>query len=607
MELKESIKNFPQKSGVYFMKDLLDSVIYVGKAKNLKKRVSSYFLKQHEVKTAVLMKNVKKIDFIITNSELDALILENVMIKKYQPRYNIKLKDDKTYPLIKITREEYPRVLETRRMVKDGGFYFGPYTNRSAMLSNLTFINKFFLLRKCKGPLKKRHYPCLYYHIKSCLAPCVKENIKEKYSEEVSKAKKLLSGDIKELEKRAKEQIALYSKNLDFEKAMKVRDSIIEIREIAEKQSIVDLNEKKRDYVSFYEDKGYISFVLLKKRDGKLTETKVYSGIANLFEEEDLRDFLLRYYEDKDNVPDIIYVDFKEHEVEDIKNSLQEVLGFTLNLKMARDSVDKVILSVCNENAKEEVIKIMNSEGKINVLTSLKEKLNLKSLPVSIEGIDITHFGNKFIAGSLVTFYNGKKDKRNYRIFNIKGVMGGKNDDYLSIAEVVTRRYSKLIEEGKNLPNLILIDGGKGQLNAAYKAIKEIEKRLSKEVLHLVSLIGLAKKKEEVFLLGEDGKVIPESILLEEGSLELRLLQEIRDEAHNFANSFNKKKRLKGFAFNLLKSIDGIGEAKSKKLLTYYGSLENVLCAPKEEIKDLLKIENEIVDKISMTIEYFLN
>ena len=562
--IKAVVSEFPESSGVYLMKDKSGKIIYVGKAINLKKRVSSYFLKNRDPKTTVLVSKIADIETIITESEYEALLLENILIKKWNPRYNIRLKDGKSYPVIRITNEDFPRVFKTRRIIRDGSKYFGPFPSAGLLNVYMDTIEKLFKLRKCRGPLKKRDNPCLYYHIGRCTAPCVGKVSKEEYAEIIKQVEELVSGDNAELTNWLKTRMNEASVKQEYERAAGFRDALIAAEGLIEEsnQRIIDFNDLTRDYISFSSFENLYTFAVFQMREGRLTGRDLYRTEFVSTDEEALEQFIIQYYSVQEEIPAEIYFSRLI--------GLELVSAFFLKEKNASPELvypekgqNRSILKMAEENAYQDIAKrkrqVKNEEG----LSALKEVLGLAKMPRRIEGFDIAQLSGKYPAASLVSFFDGVPDRKNYRHFHLK-TLEGRIDDFAAVREAVSRRYSRLLNENLQMPDLILIDGGAGQVSAAKGVLAALG-------LEYIPLAGLAKRNEEIYLHGKS-----RPINLPEGDPALRVLQYVRDETHRFATGFNKKMRQKDSRFSVLEAIPGIGPAKSRKLIQSFGSLEEI-------------------------------
>ncbi len=544
-DLKQTLKLLPSLPGcyIYFNKD--GEVIYVGKAKILKRRVMSYFNRKHDsVKVNVLVSQIERLEYIITNTEVEALILESHLIKKYKPKYNILLKDDKKYPYFLITDEDFPRITIVRKknMNPEKGRYYGPYTDIRAMHATLDFLKKIFPLKQCKTP-KFKDRPCLYYQIGRCMAPCQNKVTSEEYKNLVKQAELFLSGKQSELLKQLKEQMQKYSDSLQFEKAAKLRDSYNDLVKTLEKQKVVYENTKlNEDIISFMSDEGIFVIVILMIREGRLIDKKdfVYE-----VEEEDKTEFFATFFKEYYSTLKLEYPDkIVSNELEAIgeKALYEEWLEILAQKKVkisyGKSAQGKELQMLADKNAKvvldnAKISKMSKIRDDFNEIGSyLAEKLQLKNFPHRMECYDISHIQGTNTVASMVTFINGLPKKSEYRKFKVR-MTEGKPDDFLSMKEVLTRRLSHLGEAKWEKPDLIIIDGGKGQLSSVMEIIEGLG-------VKGIDVVSLAKKHEEVFLPKQSKPVI-----LPRNSSALFLFQRIRDEAHRFAITYHRKLRSK--------------------------------------------------------------
>lgn len=572
--LNTLLSELPESSGVYLMKDKSGKIIYVGKANNLKKRVSSYFLKNRDPKTTVLVSKINDIDTIITESEYEALLLENILIKKWNPRYNIRLKDGKSYPVVRITNEEFPRVFKTRRIIQDGSKYFGPFPSAGLLNVYMDTIEKMFPLRKCRGKLRKRENPCLYYHIGRCSAPCAGKINAEDYGKVIRQVEELLTGDNDSLLNWLKIRMQEASAEQDYERAAEFRDSFMAAEGLIEEfnQRIVDFNDQQRDYIAFAAFENLYTFTVFQMREGRLIGRDIYRAEFASTDEEALEQFIIQYYSEVEEIPNEIYFS-RIIELVLIKDFFRKEKKAMPELIFPEKGQNKSILKMAEENAWQDIMKrkrqVKNEDG----LNKLKDILDLVKLPRNIEGFDIAQLAGKYPAASLISFKDGVPDRKNYRHYHLK-TLDGRIDDFAAVREAVSRRYSRLLNENLPMPDLILIDGGAGQVSAA-KAV------LTALGLDYIPLAGLAKKNEEIYLYGRS-----RPINLPEGDPGLQVLQYVRDETHRFATGFNKKMRQKDSRFSILESIPGIGPSKSRKLIQAFGSLEDMGRQTEELLKE---------------------
>ncbi len=545
-ELLETIKLVPTQPGCYIYYDKDNEIIYVGKAKNLKRRVYSYFHKHHDsVKVAVLVSQIERMEYIITDSEVEALILESHLIKKHKPKYNILLKDDKKYPYFLITDEDFPRIQVVRKknLNPDKGRFYGPYTDVGAMYATLDFLKKIFPLKQCKTP-KFSNRPCLYYHIGKCLAPCQGKVTPEEYQKLIKQVELFLSGKQTELLKEIQAQMVKYSETEQFEKAAKMRDSYNDLLKTLERQKVVYENTKLNEDILavLYED-GILVIVIMMIREGRLIDKKDFTYFAdNADKTEYLETFFREYYSTlKLEFPDkIISKDLEEIGDKELYQEWLKILsGKRITINYGKGKYNE-LYDLAKKNAQNtldnaKLKKMAQIRDDFNEVGSyLAEKLHLSNFPNRIECYDISHIQGTNTVASMVVFQNGLPKKTAYRKFKIK-MAEGKPDDFLSMKEVLTRRLNRLGEPKWEKPDLIIIDGGKGQLSSVMQIVADLGIKVGKDGIDFVSL---AKREEEVFLPNKS-----KSILLPRDSNALYLIQRIRDEAHRFAITFHRELR----------------------------------------------------------------
>lgn len=576
--LHQTALKAPQSSGVYLWHNENDVVIYVGKAKNLKNRLSSYFSGKRTLKTKLLVAHAKWIEYITTNNEYEALILENNLIKKYSPRYNISLKDGKSYPVLRITNEDFPKVFRTRRILQDGSTYFGPFPDVNALDFFLESIYKLYPIRHCRL-MRNRDTPCLYYHMNQCKGPCCKKISKDEYNIYIEEIKHLLQGNSSEAVQKMTDEMKDAAKKLNFEKAARLRDGIKALQVLQNQNIVETFDSEDRDYIAYASEGELVSFTVLKFRNGKLLGRENFRA-ESLNDDEDLiGEFMACYYEEKNAIPPTVFIP-QTSEYEHIAKWLKKVMNCESQLIQVStaDSIarDIAAIQMAKHNAKEDIVRRLRDRGDIPAMQELKEKLNLDVLPIRIEGFDIAHIGGKWPVASLISFYNGNPDKKNYRYFRLK-TTDGLIDDFASMKEAVSRRYSRLLNEQSDLPDLILIDGGIGQVNA----VEEILNSLGLDI----PVAGLAKRDEEIYLPGNSTP-----ICLPKRSDALRLLQRVRDETHRFATSRNQALRTKENVKSIFLEIDGIGEKRAVILQKEFTTVENLALSSAEKISEVLKI-----------------
>jgi excinuclease ABC subunit C len=574
-------RDYPGRPGVYIWKDAAGGPIYVGKARNLANRLRTYFAGGRDIKTRFLLERAADLELIVTATEYEALLLENNLIKQWRPKYNITLKDGKTYPVIRITADDFPRVFRTRRIVFDGSEYFGPYPKPGQIDIYLRLIEKYFPLRRCRGPLKQRSAPCLNFHMGRCSAPCARKIDREGYARIVDEVRALLSGRSRELVRELKRKMKEASEGLDFERAAVLRDQVAAIEEASESQGVERLEGGDHDYVAHVvvppsagdgaDGADGAVVVVLQVRDGKLLGKEVFRLGEWGIDEESLSQFLTEHYAGVRTFPDEVLVDSPVDE-ESLSAYLRGLAGRPVAARMPQRGRHAEMIALARENAREEAARAARGAEKDAALERLAHDLGLEGPPRRIEGFDIAHLEGQDTVASMVSFLDGRPDRKQYRIFNIKALAPGAVDDFASIREAVARRYTRVLNEALDRPDLVLIDGGKGQLSAAVGVLASLG-------LDAIPVAGLAKKHEEVYVTGRD-----EPLAIDGDSPGLRILQAVRDESHRFATSRHKQKRGKRVSLALLEGVPGIGGARSRRLMTAFGSLEKVLEATPEEI-----------------------
>ncbi|WP_202080277.1 excinuclease ABC subunit UvrC [Caldalkalibacillus salinus] len=572
-QIKEKLTLLPAQPGVYLMKDSQDNIIYVGKAKNLKNRVRSYFTGSHDGKTQKLVSEITDFEYIITSSNIEALLLECNLIKKHDPRYNVMLKDDKTYPYIKLTNEEHPRLEITRKVQKDKAKYFGPYPNVGSANETKKLLDRLYPLRKCKT-LPDR--VCLYYHMDQCLAPCEFHVEQDTYEDMTQQINRFLNGGHKAMVKELEEKMHEASEELNFERAKELRDLIQHINQVMQKQSITLTDQVDRDVFGFHVDKGWICVQVFFVRQGKLIERDVslfpfYSGDVG----EEMMSFIGQFYMEKEHVlPKEILI---SEEVD------QELLAQWLDIKVhtPKRGIKKELLQMAQSNAqnslkeKFELIE-RNEERTIKAVERLGHALGVGPAR-RIEAFDNSNIQGTDPVSAMVVFIDGKPAKNEYRKYKIRTVEGP--DDYESMREVVRRRYVRLLKEKQTLPDLIMIDGGKGQIGAAQDVLEN-------ELGLYIPVCGLAKDEKHrssQLLYGHP----PEPVSMKRDSQEFYLLQRIQDEVHRFAITFHRKTRSKSLIQSALDDIPGVGPKRKKTLLRHFGSMKKMREASVDDFKEI--------------------
>ncbi len=584
--IKDRIQSLPPLPGVYQFLDKSGKIIYVGKAKNLRNRVRSYFHSTVDSpKTLILVSKIADIQIIATDSEVEALILENNLIKKLKPRYNINLKDDKSFPYIRITNEPFPQVFQTRQIIKDGSKYFGPYTDVKSMKNSLALINRIFRIRSCKYYIdddvieKRKVKLCLDYHIKKCDGPCEGLISKEDYNKIVTQVAKLLRGKTDDLINDLLEEMKTAADSLNFEKAAQIRDQVEQLKVYSGRQKILSNDQEDKDFISAASEGKDASVTILNIRSGKLIGKQQFKLNAEPGEEiEQIYSSIIKfYYNEFVDIPKEIILEKLPSDKESILNFLSSKAGRKVNFVIPQRQSDRLsLLRMCKQNAilqlKEIQLQRMKKDGNLPyVLSALKRDLSLNVIPRKIECFDISNLQGSDTVASMVVFIDGKPKKSLYRKFIIKSADGP--DDFASMQEVIQRRYKKLLEENELLPDLIMVDGGKGQLSSSVKILNRLG-------ITNYNIIGLAKRLEEVFQPGSS-----EALVIPKTSSSLKLLQQVRDEAHRFAITFHRKRRDKRTFTSELQEIKGIGEKIAGKLLKNFIDFDSIRNARLKELE----------------------
>jgi excinuclease ABC subunit C len=586
---REQAKALPSSSGVYLMFNDKKKVIYVGKAKNLRRRVVSYFLPNRDPKTAALVRKIVRIEHIITGNEYEALVLENNLIKKYNPHYNIDLKDGKSYPVIRITKGDFPKVFKTRRIINDGSTYFGPFPVAGQLDTYLELVDKMYKVIKCSFPMKKRKVPCLYYHIGKCDAPCCGKISKEDYGKSIESIKKLLSGDNEKLIKQTEKEMKESAKALNFELAAKQRDLLRSLLTISSSQMVEDFVKEARDYAAIEMRGPLYTISLMQMRDGALMGRALYRGETLGDETDSLFSFLMRYYSDGEKLPSELYV---SHQIdrELLATYFEKEFNGKLSVSVPVDGKHYRVLRMAHENASRDVEKRLKNKDNTPALEDLQTILDLPKLPTLIEGFDIAQLSGKYTVASLISFRDGNPDKSNYRRFNIKS-LNGKIDDFESMREASARRYSRVLNDNLERPGLIVIDGGKGQVNAVTGVLEDLG-------LIDIPVVGLAERYEEIIFPDDR-----ESLMLPEHSPALRVLIAVRDECHRFATTANQNLRSKELAFKLLEDVKGVGKDRSERLMKTFGSVDEILKHSAEDISKEANIPITVSKRILQKLD----
>lgn len=606
------IKNLPDKPGVYLMKNSLGEVIYVGKAKVLKNRVKSYFQKSknHSEKVKVMVKNIAEFEYIVTDSEMEALILECNLIKKYSPKYNILLKDDKFYPFIKITvNDDYPRVFVTRRFAKDGSKYFGPYTNGSAVYETLDLIYKIFPLRNCKLVIKEngeKVRPCLNYHIKKCLGPCGGHISKEEYGKMINDIIDILSGKETYITKMLKADMEKAAEELEFEKAASLRDKILSINAIAEKQKIFKTMEGDEDFINIEQDEKDSCIQVFFSRDGKVIgrEHFIFENTANEGIGEIIEDFIGSFYGGTAKIPKAIYVPQIDN-FDLMEEYLTIKRGSKVWIKVPQKGQKKEMLEMVKNNARITLEKFKDKylkDKEINriSLLELQDLLELEECPQRIEAYDISNIQGVDSVGTMIVFEEGRAKNSDYRRFKIKTVKGA--NDYDSMREILTRRFNHGLDEIKAIqqrdlklsagkfstfPDLIMMDGGKGQVNVALEVLQSLNID--------IPVCGLVKddKHQTRGIIYNNNELI-----INKGSNLMQLIRRIQDEVHRFAITYHRSLRDKRTLHSVLDDIPYVGEKRRRALLVKFGSIDNIKKASMQELLETQSIDKKSAESI---------
>jgi excinuclease ABC subunit C len=586
-----NLASLPERPGVYIMYNIEDTVIYVGKAINLKNRVRTYFQNRDQgEKVRAMVSNIHRYDYFVTDNEVEALMLESNLIKKFKPKYNILLKDDRELPYIKITfKDKYPKVLPCRKMVKDGSKYYGPYPTMSTMYEVKALVERMFPVKACDVPVYKDR-PCLYYHMKQCLAPCISWVSSEEHKQMIEQVCLFLEGKTGSSIEKLQEEMEGAAERLDFERAATLRDLIKSLSRYMEKQKIVTSPGVEHDIIGTYTENDTICCEIFQVRDGKLIGKIDFNYQVNQNEtmEEFLATFITNYYQKTENIPVEIIVEKMPQDYQIIEAWLSEKKHKKVKLNEPVKGHKKQFLELVIKNA-QVYFDRLKSDHSFQVSRSgvleLKKYLGLESLPRKIEGFDISHMQGRQTVASMVVFEDGKPKKSEYRKFKINFSEGEPND-FASMYEVVYRRYKRVLAEGLEQPDLILIDGGKGQLSSALKALNDLNYPYK-------GIIGLAKREEEVFLPGE--KV---SVILPVNSFALKLIQHVRDEAHRFAITFHRKLRGQKMLKSFLDDVPGIGSKRKKVLLEKFGSLEKINEISVQDLIETGKLPKNVAEEL---------
>lgn len=570
--------DLPLVPGVYLMEDAADRILYVGKAKSLKKRVKSYFRNDLDPKTRALMKQFHHMEYMVTDTEKEALILESNLIKKHMPRYNIRLKDDKRYPYIKVTNETFPRVLITRRVLDDGSYYYGPFPEATALRRLVKFLKALFKVRDCK----RMDGPCLNYQIDLCNAPCDKKITEEEYKKLVDNVSFFFEGKYDEIMGILKSEMEQAALNHEYEKATVLRDQLSSVEEVLEKQKMEFTRSLDQDVVASASDNELACVVVFSVREGKIIgkDDFLMSGAENTSEEKIISAFLKQYYTGPRHVPAKIIIPKEVEDKKLIEEWLSEKRDASVSIEVPSEGVEYRLVRMVSKNA--EIILNHQKEVK-GALLDLKKYLGIPRIPKRIEAFDISNISGKMAVGSMVVFENGAPKKKYYRRYKIQ-TEGP--DDYAMMREMLERRYTGLLDDKGPSPDLVLVDGGKGQLNVATEVFNSLG-------VHDVPVIGLAKEFEHVFI-----PQTPSPLILPRDSEALLLLQRIRDEAHRFAINYHKTLRSKEFEKSRLDDIAGVGNKRKINLLKHFGDISKIEKASVNDIAMVNGINRKLAKKI---------
>jgi len=598
---KNQIKQIPTKPGVYFFKDLENEIIYIGKAKNLRNRVRSYFQKsKHQsAKNISLIKRISNVEWLVVRSEVEALLTEANLIKQHQPHYNVSLKDDKSFPYIRITKEPYPRVFITREVVRDGSKYFGPYTDVYHLRRSLKAVHKIFPVRSCdyfindESIAAEKVSLCLDYHIKKCQGPCEGMVPESDYNEMIKQVIQFLQGRTKETEQYIQNQMEKASSETRFEDAGMYRDQLHAIGQFKDRQRKVAADFEDRDVFAFAKEEDYAIAVIVRIRNGRITSReKISLRKLDELDAVTLETIITRFYLESDFIPKEISLPIEPDNQDQLNIWLKEKRNGAVQLSVPQRGEKAKEVRLAYQNAKLLLGEWMLNRKKRRelvpkMINQLQDDLQLKVPPRKIEAFDISHLGGTNTVASMVCFTDGKPKKSAYRKFKVKTVEG--IDDFASMREIVHRRYKRVKEEGIGLPDLILIDGGKGQLSMAVSALRELG-------LDYLPIVGLAKKLEEVFVPGQ-----ADAQSIHKQSPGLILLRRIRDEAHRFAIAFQKQKRTASISTSVFHEIPGMGEKRVKKLLRKYKDIQKISGLKPEEIQKDMSFSSAIAKEIIKT------
>ncbi len=602
-EIDRKLDAIAPEPGVYLLRDRAGKVLYVGKAKSLRSRVRAYFRDGGDERFQVrfLMRRVRDFDTLVTRSEKEALILENNLIKQYKPRYNIRLKDDKSYLSAKVTNHPWPRIMVTRKIVKDGGKYFGPFGSADGLRETIDVIRKVFPLRTCSDAVfKNRARPCLEYQIKRCLGPCCLPVDRDEYGSHLHAATMLLEGKNLELLREMREQMKAHADRLEFEEAARMRDRVRAIEKTVERQTVLHHWGIDQDVFGLYREGGFIEAIVLMVRGGKLTSTHSWDFQDLEFADQDvLADLLTQYYSGARNIPDEVIVPVALEDAEVRAELLTEKRGKKVEFLVPQRGEKLRLLEMAIENARQSFASRRDNEvTREKMLDDLRTKLHLKNTPKRMECYDISNLQGTMVVGSQVTFDEGEPRKDLYRRYRIRSFEG--QDDFASMYEVLKRRVTRAIAENE-FPDLWVIDGGKGQLNVAIEVLREFNLLDQLDVVSLAKQHVLNDGRDETVVKSEERVFLPnrkDPIVLPKNSTALFLLVRIRDEAHRFAITYNRELRKRARLRSAIDDVEGIGPVKRRALLRHFGSLRRIRDATVEDIAQVKGLNRDMAIKI---------
>ena len=607
-QLEAQLKALPDRPGVYLFHGRDGEVLYVGKAKSLRKRVQSYFRREAyaTVKTAELVERIEEIEFLGAGSEHEALLLEQNLIKRHRPPFNIRLRDDKSYPYIAVTvGDEYPRVMFTRERHRKGVLYFGPYSSAKKVRETLDVLNRVFPYRPCEGPQPGRRsgVPCLDHHIGRCAAPCVGLISKDDYAAVIDSVVEFLSGRVRPLERRLEAQMKEASARHEFEDAARYRNRLTSVRHLAERQVADHVGSQTGDVLAVAVSENTANVQLFQLRDGRLADRRSFylDNAGGESESEVLWGFAVEYYGGQVAIPPSVILPSGVEDADLLAMFLSERRGASVEVRVAQRGEKRRLVELATRNAEmalehDRLVAQRTRARRVEALEELREHLNLEALPVRIECFDISNLGESNRVASMVVFEDAVAKRSDYRKFGIRHTSG--QDDFASMAEVVGRRFARMSNPTADefdasfstAPNLVVIDGGKGQLGAALKAMAEHD-------LPRVAVIALAKREEEVFVPGR-----PQPVLLERGSAGLQLLQRIRDEAHRFAIGFHRQRRARAAVDSIFNGLPGVGPARRKVLLEHFKTADALTSASREQLEAVPGLPPKVGRQIHATL-----